>query len=137
VADLLKQFIRELPNPLLTKESYIEFIEAPSKFWHFILEINRCSLTSLEIAEDIVRRDSIHALFNALPDAHYAVLRAFRVATYSKENRMRESNLAIIFGPLVMIGASTEVVSHIRDTGWQIRVMETILSNTFQIFDPD
>jgi Rho GTPase-activating protein RGD1 len=34
VAGLLKQFFRDLPDPLLTKEHYSAFIEAASKFCH-------------------------------------------------------------------------------------------------------
>jgi hypothetical protein len=33
VAGLLKQFFRDLPDPLLTKEHYSGFIEAASKFF--------------------------------------------------------------------------------------------------------
>jgi Rho GTPase-activating protein RGD1 len=47
---------------------------------------------------------------------------------------MNGSNLAIVFGPTLM-GANTG--SNIQDAGWQVRVIETILSNTYQIFDDD
>ncbi|CAL3968072.1 unnamed protein product [Diplocarpon coronariae] len=121
VAGLLKQFFRELPDPLLTAEHYAGFIEAAKS------------------DDDIVRRDSLHAIINSLPDPNYATLRALtlhlnRVQDSSPVNRMNASNLAIVFGPTLM-GANTG--PNIQDAGWQVRVIETILQNTYQIFDDD
>ncbi|KAL8699343.1 MAG: hypothetical protein Q9201_006055 [Fulgogasparrea decipioides] len=119
VAGLLKQFFRDLPNPLLTHEHFQEFIEAA------------------HIDDDVVRRDSLHAIVNSLPDPNYATLRALtlhlhRVQEHSGANRMNAGNLAICFGPTLM-GTG----SNIADAGWQVRVIETILHNTYQIFDDD
>ena len=47
---------------------------------------------------------------------------------------MNASNLAIVFGPTLM-GANTG--PNIQDAGWQVRVIDTILQNTYQIFDDD
>jgi len=82
VAGLLKQFFRELPDPLLTREFYTKFIDAA------------------RIDDDTMRRDSMHALINALPDPNYATLRALmlhlrRVDQASEVNRMSTSNLGI------------------------------------------
>ncbi|PBP28467.1 GTPase activation, GAP [Diplocarpon rosae] len=121
VAGLLKQFFRELPDPLLTAEHYASFIEAAKS------------------DDDTVRRDSLHAIINSLPDPNYATLRALtlhlnRVQDSSPVNRMNASNLAIVFGPTLM-GANTG--PNIQDAGWQVRVIDTILQNTYQIFDDD
>jgi len=121
VAGLLKQFFRDLPDPLLTTEHYGGFIEAARN------------------EDDIVRRDSLHAIINSLPDPNYATLRALtlhlnRIQESSASNRMNASNLAIVFGPTLM-GASTG--PNIQDAGWQVRVIDTILNNTYQIFDDD
>lgn len=64
VAGLLKQFFRDLPDPLLTRERYGEFIEAA------------------RIEDEIVRRDTMHAIVNSLPDAHYATLRALVLVSF-------------------------------------------------------
>jgi hypothetical protein len=137
VAGLLKQFFRDLPDPLLTKEHYAGFIEAASKFSLRFLK----SVTdqNKENEDDIVRRDSLHAIINSLPDPNYATLRALtlhlnRIQESSASNRMNSSNLAIVFGPTLM-GASTG--PNIQDAGWQVRVIDTILNNTYQIFDDD
>jgi hypothetical protein len=65
VAGLLKQFFRELPDPLFTSQYYSDFINAA------------------RIDDDIQRRDSLHALVNNLPDAHYATLRALILVSHS------------------------------------------------------
>ncbi|KAI1408566.1 RhoGAP-domain-containing protein [Hypoxylon sp. FL1857] len=121
VAGLLKQFLRDLPDPLLTSEHYSGFIEAAKN------------------DDDVVRRDSLHAIINALPDPNYATLRALtlhlhRVIEHSAVNRMNSQNLAIVFGPTLM---GTAPGSNIQDAGWQVRVVDTILQNTYQIFDED
>ncbi|MCJ1473426.1 hypothetical protein MMC13_002077 [Lambiella insularis] len=121
VAGLLKQFFRDLPDPLLTLEYYQGFIEAA------------------RIDDDIARRDSLHATINSLPDPNYATLRALtlhlhRVQEHSPSNRMNAGNLAICFGPTLM-GTSSK--GNIADAGWQVRVIDTILQNTYQIFDDD
>ncbi|KAM0109733.1 Rho GTPase-activating protein [Aspergillus fumigatus] len=97
------------------------------------------SLFDNGIDDDIQRRDSLHALVNNLPDAHYATLRALilhlnKVQEHYMNNRMNAGNIAICFGPTLM-GASSG--GNIADAGWQVRVIETILVNTFQIFDDD
>lgn len=82
VAGLLKQFFRELPDPLLTRDFYSKFIDAA------------------RIDDDTMRRDSMHALINALPDPNYATLRALmlhlrRVEQAADVNRMSAANLGI------------------------------------------
>ncbi|PWY67498.1 RhoGAP-domain-containing protein [Aspergillus heteromorphus CBS 117.55] len=121
VAGLLKQFFRDLPDPLFTSQYYTDFVNAA------------------RIDDDIQRRDSMHALINNLPDAHYATLRALvlhlnKIQEHYTENRMNAGNIAICFGPTLM-GAGSG--GNIADAGWQVRVIETILVNTFQIFDDD
>ncbi|XMA14786.1 hypothetical protein WAI453_007577 [Rhynchosporium graminicola] len=121
VAGLLKQFFRDMPDPLLTAEHYPGFIEAAKN------------------EDDTVRRDSLHAIINSLPDPNYATLRALtlhlnRIQENSPVNRMNASNLAIVFGPTLM-GANTG--PNIQDAGWQVRVIDTILQNVYQIFDDD
>ncbi|KAA8645650.1 hypothetical protein EYZ11_002488 [Aspergillus tanneri] len=121
VAGLLKQFFRDLPDPLFTSQFYSEFINAA------------------RIEDDVQRRDSLHALVNNLPDAHYATLRALilhlnKVQEHYTQNRMNAGNIAICFGPTLL---SANSAGNIADAGWQVRVIETILVNTFQIFDDD
>ncbi|QDS68513.1 hypothetical protein FKW77_010880 [Venturia effusa] len=119
-ANLLKQFLRELPDPLLTSMHYSKFIEAA------------------RIPDDLLRRDSMHATINELPDPNYATLRALvlhlnRVDQHSEANRMTPTNLAVVFAPTLM-GPHTGQMS---EAGLQPKVIETILQNALQIFDDD
>ncbi|KAF2691503.1 GTPase activating protein [Lentithecium fluviatile CBS 122367] len=121
VAGLLKQFFRELPDPLLTEDFYTKFIDAA------------------RIDDDTMRRDSMHALINALPDPNYATLRALmlhlrRVEQSSEVNRMSAANLGICWAPSVM---GPHKGSNMADAGLQARVIITILDNVLQIFDED
>ncbi|KAJ4140167.1 Rho GTPase-activating protein [Fusarium equiseti] len=121
VTGLLKQFFRDLPDPLLTLEYHDSFIAAAKH------------------EDDTLRRDSLHAIINSLPDPNYATLRAltlhlWRVMDNSHMNRMNCHNLAVIFGPTLM---GTDPSTAIADAGWQIKAIDTILQNTLQIFDED
>jgi hypothetical protein len=76
VAGLLKQFFRELPDPVLTKDFYGKFIDAA------------------RIDDDTMRRDSMHALINALPDPNYATLRALVLHLFRVSSDFKHQNLS-------------------------------------------
>ncbi|KAF2625946.1 RhoGAP-domain-containing protein [Macroventuria anomochaeta] len=121
VAGLLKQFFRELPDPLLTRDFYNKFIDAA------------------RVDDDTMRRDSMHALINALPDPNYATLRALalhlhRVQQSSEVNRMSTANLGICWAPSIM---GPHKGNNMADAGLQARVIITILDHVLQIFDED
>jgi Rho GTPase-activating protein RGD1 len=84
VATLMKQFFRDLPDPLFTQVQYAGFIDAA------------------KIEDDNQRRDALHQNINDLPDPNYATLRALvlhlhRVMQNESRNRMGASNLALCF----------------------------------------
>lgn len=84
VATLLKQFFRDLPDPLFTRVGYTSFIDAA------------------RIDDANQRRDALHQSINDLPDPNYATLRALvlhlhRVMQNEGRNRMGANNLALCF----------------------------------------
>lgn len=84
VASLLKQFFRDLPDPLFTNAAYSSFIE------------------NARIEDPEQRRDELHKDINDLPDPNYATLRALvlhlhRVMQNEGKNRMPAGNLALCF----------------------------------------
>ncbi|KAI8074075.1 hypothetical protein BC940DRAFT_79506 [Gongronella butleri] len=89
VADALKQFLRELPEPLLTFDLYDEFIQASATENHD----NRLY--------------KIKQVMQKLPESNYTVLKRliehFVVVTdYESINHMYATNLAIVFGPTLL-----------------------------------
>ncbi|CAI6335819.1 unnamed protein product [Periconia digitata] len=121
VAGLLKQWFRELPDPLLTRAFYERFIEAARK------------------EDATVRRDMTHAAINELPDPNYATLRALmlhlhHVVQSAEVNRMTSVNLSICWAPAIM-GSQTS--NDLSAAGLQSKVVNTILDHVMQIFDED
>lgn len=89
----------------------------------------------VEIDDEVVRRDSLHALINQLPDPNYATLRQlvihlYRVQEHSSVNRMNTGNLAICFGP-TLFGDSS---NNMQDAGWAVRAVDTIIQHCYSIF---
>jgi Rho GTPase-activating protein RGD1 len=129
VATLLKHFLRDLPDSLFTAGNYGRFIQAA------------------KLDNEDIRRDSLHAVINELPDPNYATLRVltlhlFRVSRHAEKNRMTTENLAICLGPTLMgqqgNGANAAPNSNnLADAGWQAKCVETILNHTYEIFDDD
>lgn len=86
VAGLLKQFFRELPDPLFTNKFYADFINAARTLRRILSEIYKHTICNYLLKharweiigrdDDIQRRDALHALINNLPDPNYATLRA-------------------------------------------------------------
>eukprot|EP01119_Soliformovum_irregulare_P007791 TRINITY_DN2027_c0_g1_i3.p1 TRINITY_DN2027_c0_g1~~TRINITY_DN2027_c0_g1_i3.p1 ORF type:complete len:564 (+),score=171.25 TRINITY_DN2027_c0_g1_i3:52-1743(+) len=86
VASLLKQFLRELPDPLLTFSKYNQWIK------------------SYETSDLDEQRDTIINLIKGLPEANQATLRLIipfmgRIAMNSSINKMDSGNLSKTIGP--------------------------------------
>ncbi|KAK9470204.1 rho GTPase [Dipodascopsis tothii] len=126
VAGALKQYFRELPDPLLTRELYNDFISAAH------IEDNDC------------RRDALHLLINSLRDANYTTLKylvfhLYRVQDRYHRNRMSISNLGIVWGPSLLEGNSQggHWNNRVEDLAYYNVIVETILANCYSIFDPE
>ncbi|KAM6945488.1 rho GTPase-activating protein 1 [Aplochiton taeniatus] len=91
-AVILKTFLRELPEPVLTYALYNDIVN----FHNVDLE-----------AEAKVA--AMRTLLESLPEENYATLRYLvnflaQVASYSEVNKMTNSNLAVVFGPNLLWG---------------------------------
>ncbi|KAJ2312243.1 hypothetical protein IWW54_002197, partial [Coemansia sp. RSA 2705] len=89
VSGVMKQFLRELPEPLMTFNLYDGFINAAS------------------IDDYDERLWAIKDLVQALPTANYTVLKRLvehleRVTDYEEVNHMYGTNLALVFGPSLL-----------------------------------
>ncbi|ODV92411.1 hypothetical protein CANCADRAFT_998 [Tortispora caseinolytica NRRL Y-17796] len=119
VSGLLKQYFREIPDPLLTNELYSAFIEGS------------------KIQNETQRRDAIHTEVNKLPDPNYTTLRylcfhLYRVQEHETQNRMSAYNLGVVWGPTLMGTAGGA-----EDMPSTSQVIETILTNCYVIFNAD
>ncbi|EMR08844.1 hypothetical protein PNEG_02631 [Pneumocystis murina B123] len=90
VTSVLKQYFRKLPNPLITYEIYIPF-----------LEIIASDKTSKE------KLISVKNVLNILPKAHYDCLEFLishlcRIIEHSDKNLMPSKNLAVVFSPTLL-----------------------------------
>ncbi|KAF9349146.1 hypothetical protein BGX34_002013 [Mortierella sp. NVP85] len=126
VASVLKSWFRDLPEPLLTRKLYPEFIRAVS------------------IEDPAVQLMTLHEVTNQLPDPNYATLKFLmchlhRVQENRAVNMMGPSNLGLIFGPTLTStsGSGGDAVNDLADMGMQCKVVETLLSNYVAIFDFD
>ncbi|KAG0026325.1 hypothetical protein BGZ81_006458 [Podila clonocystis] len=124
VASVLKTWFRDLPEPLLTRRLYPEFIKAAA------LEDPGAQLMNL------------HQCTNQLPDPNYATLKFLmshlnRIQANQAVNKMGASNLGLIFGPTLTSSSGGGAVDDLVDMGLQCRIIETLLANYGAIFDID
>ena len=96
---VLKAFLREMPQPLLTYERYDQFLRAA------------------DIADEKERVSFLMALTQQLPAAHFDLLERLvfhltRVALNEKSNRMSANALAIVFAPCILRTSRLQQVHH-------------------------
>ena len=77
VASLMKLWLRELPEPLLTHTLHQGFIEAASGSHLSNVFLSFPNTCGSEIEIDRMRHIRLHERVNDLPDANYATLKYF------------------------------------------------------------
>uniref|UniRef100_A0A672PNX0 Rho GTPase-activating protein SYDE1 n=1 Tax=Sinocyclocheilus grahami TaxID=75366 RepID=A0A672PNX0_SINGR len=95
ITGILKDYLRELPSPLITRTLYEVVLEA-------MMVRPACRNTS-----DAQRSQNTVSLLQCLPEAERATLSFLLdhlslVASYSDSNRMTCQNLAVCFGPVLL-----------------------------------
>ena len=113
---VLKAFLRELPQPLLTYERYDDFLRAA------------------DIVDNKERVSSLMALVQELPPHHFDLLERLvfhltRVALNEKSNRMGPNALSIVFAPCILRTAKLQQAQDsLSNVSKQTSVVETILT---------
>ena len=113
---VLKSFLRELPQPLLTYERYDDFLRAA------------------DIVDTKERISSLMALVQELPPHHFDLLERLifhltRVALNEKSNRMSPNALSIVFAPCILRTAKLQQAQDsLSNVSKQTSVVETILT---------
>ncbi|XP_074549796.1 rho GTPase-activating protein 29 isoform X1 [Halichoeres trimaculatus] len=150
ISNVLKLYLRQLPEPLILFRYYNDFIALAKESQSIIveeLEALRLSPTPVSPAQVSVDLNrvlfKIRDLLRQLPSAHYKTLQFLiehlhRVTERSEENKMTASNLGIIFGPTLIKPrqADAEVsLSSLVDYPYQALIIELLIRHYQMIFD--
>ncbi|KAF1798645.1 hypothetical protein FB192DRAFT_1392542 [Mucor lusitanicus] len=119
ITSVLKQYFRDLPNPLLTCEHYDSFIQ----------------VATLDHNENKIKAFS--SILHQLPKAHYdtiALLFQHLVKVYQQSdvNRMSVKNLAMVFAPTLM--RHSDASRDFLDISYKNATIEYILLHTVELF---
>lgn len=120
ITSALKQYLRSLPEPLMTYELHGDFI-IPAKS-----------------GSPESRVSAIHFLVHKLPEKNKEMLDILvkhltNVSNHSKQNLMTVANLGVVFGPTLM-RPQEETVAAIMDLKFQNIVVEILIENHEKIF---
>ncbi|KAL8178297.1 UNVERIFIED_CONTAM: hypothetical protein K2H54_039666 [Gekko kuhli] len=149
ISNVLKLYLRQLPEPLILFRLYNEFIGLAKESQNINeeLDMKRMSPRSkkgqsvcIELNRIILK---IKDLLKLLPAPNYNTLQFLvghlhRVTEHSDENKMSASNLGIIFGPTLIRPRQTDAtvsLSSLVDYPYQARVVELLITNYEKIFD--
>uniref|UniRef100_A0A3P8SGC6 Rho GTPase-activating protein 29 n=1 Tax=Amphiprion percula TaxID=161767 RepID=A0A3P8SGC6_AMPPE len=150
ISNVLKLYLRQLPEPLILFRYYNDFIGLAKESQSIIveeLEALRLSPTLVNPAQVSVELNrvlfKIKDLLRHLPPAHHKTLQFLiehlhRVTERSEENKMTASNLGIIFGPTLIKPrqADAEVsLSSLVDYPYQALIVELLIRHYQMIFD--
>ncbi|NXJ80670.1 SYDE2 protein, partial [Trogon melanurus] len=108
ITGVLKDYLRELPSPLITKQLYEAVLDAMVK--------NPLKMTASGCENDPGDSEHTAALLDCLPDVEKATLKMLLdhlklVASYHEVNKMTCQNLAVCFGP-VLLSQRQETTNH-------------------------
>uniref|UniRef100_A0A8C0U438 Rho GTPase activating protein 29 n=1 Tax=Cyanistes caeruleus TaxID=156563 RepID=A0A8C0U438_CYACU len=149
ISNVLKLYLRQLPEPLILFRLYNEFIGLAKESQNANEELDaklaspkaktRQSLC-IELSRIIIK---IKDLLKQLPVPNYNTLQYLighlhRVTEQCDENKMSASNLGIIFGPTLIRPRQTDAtvsLSSLVDYPYQARVVELLITYYEKIFD--
>uniref|UniRef100_A0A8D0G965 Rho GTPase-activating protein 29 n=1 Tax=Sphenodon punctatus TaxID=8508 RepID=A0A8D0G965_SPHPU len=149
ISNVLKLYLRQLPEPLILFRLYNEFIglAKESQNVNEKLDVKHSSPRSkkrqsvcIELNRIIIKMKD---LLRQLPVPNYNTLQFLtghlhRVTEQLDENKMSASNLGIIFGPTLIRPRQTDAtvsLSSLVDYPYQARVVELLITHYEKIFD--
>ncbi|KAJ7410444.1 Rho GTPase-activating protein 29 [Willisornis vidua] len=149
ISNVLKLYLRQLPEPLILFRLYNEFIGLAKESQHVNEELDATQASPkskkrqsicIELNRIIIK---IKDLLKQLPVPNYNTLQYLighlhRVTEQSDENKMSASNLGIIFGPTLLRPRQTDAtvsLSSLVDYPYQARVVELLITHYEKIFD--
>ncbi|KAM4605158.1 rho GTPase-activating protein 29-like isoform 2-T2 [Polymixia lowei] len=149
ISNVLKLYLRQLPEPLILYRYYNDFIGLAKESQRVLVEEADAARTapareksgpSVQLNRVIFK---IRDLLGQLPQAHYRTLRFLiahlhRVTEQAEENKMTASNLGIIFGPTLVKPRQTDAevsLSSLVDYPYQALMVELLVRYFHTIFD--
>ncbi|XP_049332697.1 rho GTPase-activating protein 29 isoform X2 [Astyanax mexicanus] len=149
ISNVLKLYLRQLPEPLILYRYYNEFIGLAKEAQAILVEeaesarnrpLEEEPSLSMELNRTVFK---IRDLLRQLPLAHYRTLHFLithlhRVTECAEENKMTASNLGIIFGPTLIKPRQTEAevsLSSLVDYPYQALMVEIFITHLATIFD--
>ncbi|XP_051869049.1 rho GTPase-activating protein SYDE2 isoform X2 [Pristis pectinata] len=108
ITGVLKDYLRELPSPLITKQLYEAVLDTMAK--------QPLKITSSGCENDLSDSEYTAGLLDCLPEVERATLKMLLdhlklVASYHEVNKMTCQNLAVCFGP-VLLSQRQEASNH-------------------------
>ncbi|KAG7523790.1 rho GTPase-activating protein 29-like isoform X1 [Solea senegalensis] len=150
ISNVLKLYLRQLPEPLILFRFYNDFIGLAKECQSIIVEelealrLNPSPVTPAQVSVELNRvLFKIKDLLRQLPPAHYRTLQFLiehlhRVTERSEENKMTASNLGIIFGPTLIKprqGDAEVSLSSLVDYPYQALTVELLIRHYQMVFD--
>ncbi|XP_054240477.1 rho GTPase-activating protein 29 isoform X2 [Indicator indicator] len=149
ISNVLKLYLRQLPEPLILFRLYHEFIGLAKESQNVNEELDAKEASPklktrqsicIELNRVIIK---IKDLLKQLPVPNYNTLQYLighlhRVTEQCDENKMSASNLGIIFGPTLIRPRQTDAtvsLSSLVDYPYQARVVELLITHYEKIFD--
>ncbi|XP_015220976.2 unconventional myosin-IXb isoform X2 [Lepisosteus oculatus] len=123
VTGLVKQWLRELPDPLMTFEHYSDFLRA------------------VELPEKQEQIQAIYKVLDQLPPANYNTLERLifhlvTVAKHEQSNRMSPNALAIVFAPCILrCPDSADPFTSMKDVAKTTTCVELILNEQIRKYN--
>ncbi|CAO3642723.1 unnamed protein product [Cunninghamella blakesleeana] len=119
VTSVLKTYLRELPDPLMTYELYPQWID----------------IVTLPDGPD--KLETFCELLLKLPKTNYDTLAKLiyhldKVQQYNKENLMTTRNLAMVFGPTLL--RDQDATRDLIDMGSKNATIEYLINNVYELF---
>ncbi|XP_046858162.1 rho GTPase-activating protein 29-like [Xenia sp. Carnegie-2017] len=141
IASVLKLYIRQLPEPLMTTKLYSELIQLAKESDHLPhLRIDDCEPETKEEFRNFL--DKLQETIKKLPRSNYLttatlIKHLHKVSLHEEYNQMNSNNLAIVFGPTILRLESTipgSSLSSLVDMSHQSRIVALLIVNP-QLFD--
>uniref|UniRef100_A0A8C5I419 Rho GTPase-activating protein 29 n=1 Tax=Gouania willdenowi TaxID=441366 RepID=A0A8C5I419_GOUWI len=149
ISNVLKLYLRQLPEPLILYRFYNDIIGLSKECQRVIVE-EADQRQNVQPGQNIGPSDQmksvifkIRDLLRKLPAANYRTLRFLiahlhRVAEQAEENKMTASNLGIIFGPTLVKPRQTDAevsLSSLVDYPYQALMVELLVRHFLTVFD--